>query len=122
MDDLKRYFRPEFINRIDEILIFQALGLDLMLEIVDIQVQQLITQLKTSQAIELTVDHDTKTFLAGKGYDPSFGARPLRRAIQRYLQSPLADYILSTTIKQGTKLRTELDGESIQIKPEKWVY
>ena len=117
MEDLKAYFRPEFINRIDEILIFQALGLDLMLEIVDIQLEQLINQLKTNQGIELLVDKETKTFLAGKGYDPSFGARPLKRAIQRYLQSPLADFILSTTVKQGSKLTTELDDETIEIKP-----
>ena len=115
MDELKRYFRPEFINRIDEILIFQALGLDLMLEIVDIQLIGLINQLRSNQGIELTVEHEVKTFLAGKGYDPSFGARPLRRAIQRYLQSPLADWILKNPIKQGTKLVAEMSGDNIEI-------
>ncbi len=116
MEDLKKYFRPEFLNRIDEILIFQALGLDLMLEIVEIQLQQLINQLKTSNGIELEISHDVKTFLAGEGYDPSFGARPLRRAIQRYLKSPIADFLLKNPVKQGTKLRAELAGESIEIK------
>jgi ATP-dependent Clp protease ATP-binding subunit ClpB len=116
MDELKAYFRPEFINRVDEILIFQALGLDLMLEIVEIQLSQLFSQLKNNQGIELFIDHEVKTFLAGKGYDPSFGARPLRRAIQRYLQSPLADYLLSHPHKLGTRLQADLSGEAIEIK------
>ncbi len=116
MVDLKRYFRPEFINRVDEILIFQALGLDLMLEIVDIQLNQLINQLRSQQGLELSVDHEVKTFLAGKGYDPSFGARPLRRAIQRHLKSPLADYLLQNPVKQGTKIQAELSGDIIEIK------
>jgi ATP-dependent Clp protease ATP-binding subunit ClpB len=93
--EIKKHFRPEFINRIDEILVFKALGLDLMLDIVEIQMQQLKKQLKQSQSIELNIEKEILSFLAARGYDPAFGARPLRRAIQRYLQSPIADYILS---------------------------
>ena len=115
MEDLKLYFRPEFLNRIDDIIIFQALGLDLMLEIVEIQLQQLINQLRSNQGIELTISHDVKTFIAGEGYDPSFGARPLRRAIQRYLKSPLADFLLQNPVRQGEKLQAELEGENIII-------
>ncbi|MFW9995241.1 MAG: ATP-dependent chaperone ClpB [Candidatus Odinarchaeota archaeon] len=114
MNDLKRYFRPEFLNRVDEMLIFHVLEKEQMVEIVDIQLKQLNRQLK-NQGLELEVSADVKKLLAERGYDPSFGARPLRRAIQRYLQSPLADFILSHELKTGTALVAVLEGEQVKI-------
>lgn len=116
MDDLKRYFRPEFINRIDEILIFRPLELDLMLEIVEIQLNQLIKLIKSTQGITLEVDNKVKTYLAGVGYDPSFGARPLKRSIQRYLQSPLADYLLKTEKTEGKTIQARMENDQVTIQ------
>jgi len=107
MQELKKYFRPEFINRVDELLIFNSLQKEQMLDIVELQLKQLDKQLK-KQGLILEVSDEVKELLATRGYDPSFGARPLRRAIQRYLQTPLADYILSQELKSGTVLKAKL--------------
>jgi ATP-dependent Clp protease ATP-binding subunit ClpB len=93
MEQLKNHVRPEFINRIDEIVIFNALDQSLMVDIVDIQLNDLARRLR-SQNLEITVSDAVKEYLAEIGYDPSFGARPLRRAIQRYLENPLAEVLL----------------------------
>jgi len=101
MSRLKDNFRPEFINRIDEVVIFNALDQSLMTEIVDIQLDNLASRLQR-QDLTLTVSDEVKEYLADVGYEPAFGARPLRRAIQRYVENPMAEQLLAGTINNGT--------------------
>jgi hypothetical protein len=92
--EIKQHFRPEFLNRIDEIVVFRPLGKEDILEIVDIMVKDL--QVRASDGgWTLSVTQEARDFLAEKGYDPSMGARPLRRAIQTYLEDPLSEHLLS---------------------------
>ncbi|MHA1990090.1 MAG: ATP-dependent chaperone ClpB [Candidatus Hodarchaeales archaeon] len=113
--ELRHHFRPEFINRIDDIVVFKSLTLDQMLDIVEIQLELVQKQLH-SQNITLEVSEEVKTYLAGQGYDPAFGARPLRRAIQKHLQNPIADYLLSHQIDKLTVLKAKMKNEQIIIE------
>src|SRR5690606_27059252 len=103
MEVVRGHFRPEFLNRIDEILLFHRLTRQQMTGIVDIQVGHLEKLLKDRQ-IELFLDSDARHWLAERGYDPVYGARPLKRVIQRELQNPLAQMILEGRIRDGDKV------------------
>ncbi len=100
MDVVRRAFRPEFLNRLDEIILFNRLGRNELKRIVDIQLEHL-QRLLADRKIELQIDEQAKAWLASTGYDPVYGARPLKRVIQRELQNPLATMLLSGTIKDG---------------------
>jgi len=97
-------FRPEFLNRIDEIVLFNRLKAEEMGAIVDIQLHHL-QKLLTSRHITLTLDDDARDWLAKKGYDPTYGARPLKRVLQKELQDPLAEKILLGEILDGATVR-----------------
>ena len=105
MAEVRAHFRPEFLNRIDEIILFHRLKRDQMAHIVDIQVAQL-QRLLDDRKIAITLDAKARDWLAEKGYDPAYGARPLKRVIQRSVQDPLADLILSGKIKDGEKVKS----------------
>ncbi|MFH1084859.1 MAG: AAA family ATPase, partial [Chloroflexota bacterium] len=99
-ESLKRTFRPEFVNRIDEIIIFKRLTLENMMQIVDIQMRELTERLQDQQLkIELT--SEARQWLANKGFDAAFGARPLKRTIQRFVESPLSNRLLQGMFKAG---------------------
>jgi ATP-dependent Clp protease ATP-binding subunit ClpB len=100
MEVVRRAFRPEFLNRLDEIILFNRLGRKEMKRIVDIQLKHL-QRLLEERKIALRIDEQAKTWLANTGYDPIYGARPLKRVIQRELQNPLATMLLAGTIKDG---------------------
>jgi ATP-dependent Clp protease ATP-binding subunit ClpB len=104
MDILSRSFRPEFINRIDEILLFHRLSRDDMSAIVDIQLRRL-SALLADRKITLEIDKAAREWLADKGYDAVYGARPLKRVIQRDLQNPLAQQLLAGKIADGDTVR-----------------
>jgi ATP-dependent Clp protease ATP-binding subunit ClpB len=101
MDAVRAHFRPEFLNRLDETIIFDRLSRQDMDGIVDIQLRRLLKRL-AGRKIVLELDASAKTWLADEGYDPVFGARPLKRVIQRALQDPLAEMLLAGDIKDGT--------------------
>jgi ATP-dependent Clp protease ATP-binding subunit ClpB len=103
---LQAHFRPEFLNRIDEIVIFHSLTRQHLTQIVDIQLRR-VSQLLEQRGIHLEIDSGAREFLAEVGFDPNFGARPLKRAIQRELQDPLALEILSGTYQEGDNLQVE---------------
>jgi ATP-dependent Clp protease ATP-binding subunit ClpB len=103
MDAVRAHFRPEFLNRLDEIIIFDRLGRNDMGGIVDIQLARLQKRL-SGRKIELALDQDARAWLADTGYDPVFGARPLKRVIQRALQDPLAEMLLAGDVKDGDTL------------------
>ncbi|WP_460448760.1 ATP-dependent chaperone ClpB [Alsobacter sp. SYSU BS001988] len=100
MDMVRQTFRPEFLNRLDEIVLFNRLGRQDMRRIVDIQLADLQRRL-SERKITLRIDDTARTWLANTGYDPVYGARPLRRVIQRELQNPLASMLLSGTVQDG---------------------
>jgi len=111
MEDLRRSFRPEFLNRLDETIIFHRLDRAQIRRIVDIQLTRFSERL-ADRELTLTVSDDAKDFLGNVGYDPAFGARPLKRAIQRYLENPLAQEILAGTYQPGDEVVVALaDGE-----------
>jgi len=103
MGELKKVFRPELLNRIDEIIVFHKLSKEEITTIVDLQLLRLREQMATHEvAIELT--DEAKELLVDKGYDPAMGARPLRRAIQRYIEDPLADFVLGRQLEPGSTI------------------
>jgi ATP-dependent Clp protease ATP-binding subunit ClpB len=101
MNVVRGHFRPEFLNRIDEIILFHRLKREEMGAIVDIQLKRLISLL-SERKITLDLDEDARNWLANKGYDPVYGARPLKRVIQKFVQDPLAEQILSGQVPDGS--------------------
>jgi len=107
-EELKRHFRPEFLNRIDEVIVFHELTVDEVKLIVDLMLTRVRTQL-AANGLDLVLTDDAKSFLAGRGYDPELGARPLRRAIQRLLEDPLSERLLLGGFKAGTTILVGVD-------------
>ena len=103
-DGLKSTFRPEFINRVDEIIVFHSLGIPEIEKIVDILLAEVQERL-SSYGLSLAMTPEAKQLLIEKGYDPSLGARPLRRTIQRLLEDPLAEEVLKNTFKPGSAVK-----------------
>lgn len=112
---LKRTFSPEFLNRIDDVVVFNSLTRENIFEIIDILMKGVLKRL-TNLGFSMELTPEAKDFLADKGYDSQFGARPLHRAIQKYLEDPLAEEILNMNIKQGDVLIADLDKENEKIK------
>jgi ATP-dependent Clp protease ATP-binding subunit ClpB len=115
MEALNQHFRPEFLNRVDEIIIFHSLSLDDLVKIVDIQLGHLEKRL-AEHKIVLQVTDEAKRYLAQEGFDPVFGARPLKRTIQRELQDPLAREMLEGTFHDGDAVRVELGDGHLAFK------
>ncbi|MCC6863401.1 MAG: ATP-dependent chaperone ClpB [Rhodobacteraceae bacterium] len=114
MDAVRAHFRPEFLNRLDETIIFDRLGRGDMGAIVDIQMKRLEARL-VARKITLDLTKDAKEWLADEGYDPVFGARPLKRVIQRHLQDPLAEMILSGDVLDGATIHVTAGPEGLMI-------
>jgi ATP-dependent Clp protease ATP-binding subunit ClpC len=110
LSELKRAFRPELLNRLDEIIVFHELTHEEILLIVDMLMKRVLEQMQ-SQDIELILSPEAKELLAKEGFDPLFGARPLRRAIQRMVEDPLSEKVLSKEIEPGQAIRIVADGE-----------
>jgi len=110
--ELKRHFRPEFLNRVDDVIIFQSLDESELARIVDIQLGRLEQRL-TQQNLSLDVDAAAKKLLASEGYDPQFGARPLKRAIQEHLLDPLATKLLEGEFKPGDKIKVTVKDDEL---------
>jgi ATP-dependent Clp protease ATP-binding subunit ClpC len=109
MGELKKVFRPEFLNRIDEVIVFHKLTKDEIKEIVEL----LLTRIRESMAereLQLELSESAKEMLVEKGWDPAMGARPLRRAIQRYVEDPLADFVLRSQVPSGSTVMVEAPG------------
>jgi ATP-dependent Clp protease ATP-binding subunit ClpB len=114
MDALRGHFKPEFLNRVDDVVIYHALRADQIGHILDIQLEQLEARL-AERRLTLELSEAARNLLARRGYDPQYGARPLKRLIQREVQDPLAMRILEGGFPEGTKVRGDLapDGEKI---------
>jgi ATP-dependent Clp protease ATP-binding subunit ClpC len=119
MGELKRTFNPEFLNRVDEIIVFRSLGLVEIEQIVDILLRE-VEERVGSYGLSLAMSPEARQLLIEKGYDPSLGARPLRRTIQRLLEDPLAEEVLKGTFKPGSiiKVCRKRDVLGFECKPK----
>lgn len=111
---MRRIFNPEFINRIDDYIVFRQLKKEHIYRIIDIQLGRLLKRVQ-SNGITVDLDDSAKDFLADKGFDEKYGARPLKRAVQRYLEDPLAEELLRNGIKDNTKITAAYDEETKQL-------
>jgi len=114
-DALRRHFRPEFLNRIDDIIVFHRLGVNELKKVVDIQVATLAERLK-AKGIDLKLTEKAKDLLGRQGYDPVYGARPLKRVIQKLLQDPIALRMLQGELKEGQRVTVEAQGNDLAIE------
>ena len=115
---LKKFFSPEFLNRIDDIIVFNSLEKQDIVNILEIQMKKMLKRIEDlGYKIELSTE--AKEFIAEQGFDSKFGARPLQRAIQKYLEDPLAEEILKGDIKEGATVNIELDKENNLLKVQK---
>jgi ATP-dependent Clp protease ATP-binding subunit ClpC len=100
LDEAKKVLKPEFVNRLDDLIVFHTLGKPELLQIIDLEIAKVLARIKTKE-IDLVLDEKAKELLIEKGYDPAYGARPMRRAVERYLEDPMAEEILRGNLKAG---------------------
>ena len=112
MSEVKRFFRPEFLNRVDEVIVFRPLNRKQMEAIVDIQLGDLTTRLREKK-LRLELNPGAKELLVQEGFDPQFGARPIKRALRRLLEDPLAEELLRSRFKEGSVVRVDRDGDHL---------
>jgi len=110
LEETKRVFKPEFLNRLDEIIVFRTLSKPDLLKIVDLEVDKVKRRLRLKE-IEIVLDEPAHEFVINKGYDPTYGARPMRRAVERYLEDPLAEELLRGTVKAGDIVEVTVAGD-----------
>ncbi len=112
LEETKKVFRPEFLNRVDDVIVFHQLGREDLEKIIRIELGEVMDRMKDKK-MELVLSSEVIKFLIDKGYDPTFGARPLKRTIQKYIENILAEEILSGKFKEGDKVKASLKGEVI---------
>jgi ATP-dependent Clp protease ATP-binding subunit ClpB len=114
-DELRNHFRPEFLNRVDDIIVFRQLSREDLVHIVDLQLARLAEMLG-HRHIALEVTPEAKALIAAEGYDPVYGARPLKRVIQRLLQNPIALQLLEGNFHDGDTVRVTRRGQELQFE------
>jgi len=112
MDEAKRQFRPEFLNRLDDIIVFRSLTKPDLIEILDLEIKKVMERLK-GKNLKLNLDDKAKDFLVEKGYDPTYGARPMRRAVERFLEDPLAEEILKGNLHEGEPVQVTVEDDKL---------
>jgi ATP-dependent Clp protease ATP-binding subunit ClpB len=117
LDALRHHFRPEFLNRVDDMVVFRTLTEEHLEEIVEIQVNRLGKRLE-ERRIVLEISQQVKKHLARVGYDPVYGARPLKRAIQRELENPIAKEIVKGTIQDNSRVVAQMENEKVVFNSE----
>ncbi|MBQ4283397.1 MAG: ATP-dependent Clp protease ATP-binding subunit [Lachnospira sp.] len=115
MDEVKRIFKPEFINRIDEITVFHMLGKDEIASIVDLMIGTINKRIMEQMKLSIELDDDAKNYIVEKGYDVKYGARPLRRVIQNEIEDVLAEKVLDGTVKAGNKVQVSLKDNKLEF-------
>ncbi len=103
LEESKRVFKPEFLNRLDDLIVFHTLTKQDLMRIVDLEVSKVVARIRAKE-INIVLNEAAKEFLIEKGYDPTYGARPMRRAVEKYLEDPLAEELLRGGIKAGDVL------------------
>jgi ATP-dependent Clp protease ATP-binding subunit ClpC len=114
LDEAKRAFKPEFLNRLDDVIVFRSLTKPNLVEILNLEVEKVLERLRKRE-MELLLDASAKDFLVEKGYDPSYGARPMRRAVERYLEDPLAEEILRGHFRGTAPIKVTADGDHLSF-------
>ena len=117
LDVLRNQFKPEFLNRIDDIVVFSQLSREEIAQIVDVQLEKLRRNL-AERGITITLEDSARELLVKEGYDPNFGARPLKRAIQTLIQNPLAVKLLNGEIGSGQTVRISAENGEMKFTPE----
>ncbi|MFZ4599299.1 MAG: ATP-dependent Clp protease ATP-binding subunit [Terrimicrobiaceae bacterium] len=117
LEETKRVFKPEFLNRLDDIIVFHTLTKPDLVKIVDLEMTKVIARIRTKD-IHLTLDSTAQEFLIEKGFDPTYGARPMRRAVEKYLEDPMAEELLRGNIKPGSAVLVKRDGERLSFAVE----
>jgi ATP-dependent Clp protease ATP-binding subunit ClpB len=117
MHVLREYFKPEFLNRIDDIVVFRQLEREQIAQIIDVQLEKLRRTL-AERGITIVLDDTSKELLVKEGYDPVYGARPLKRAIQSLVQNPLAVKLLNGEIAGGQTIRVSGENGALEFTPE----
>src|SRR5258706_10144835 len=112
MDEAKRQFRPEFLNRLDDIIVFRSLTKADLIQILDLEIKKVMERLK-GKKLELVLDDKAKDFLVEKGYDPTYGARPMRRSVERFLEDPLAEEILKGALHEGEPVKVTVEDNKV---------
>jgi ATP-dependent Clp protease ATP-binding subunit ClpC len=120
LEESKKHFRPEFLNRLDEQVVFHTLEKPALSQIVDLEVSKLEARLDERE-MSLEIAADARDFLIEKGSDPEYGARPMRRAVERFLEDPLAEALLRGDVKEGDVIEVSLlaDAKELTFKPKK---
>jgi ATP-dependent Clp protease ATP-binding subunit ClpC len=112
LDEAKKTFRPEFLNRLDDVIVFRPFTKPDLIHILELEVEKVLARLR-HKSLHLTLDEKAKEFLVEKGYDPELGARPMRRAVERFLEDPLAEEILKGTLHEGEQIQVTRDGDKL---------
>jgi len=112
MDEAKKVFRPEFLNRLDDSIVFHALGKEALMKILDLEIKKVVERLE-KKGINLVLDEKSRDFLVEKGHDPEYGARPMRRAVERYMEDPLAEEILRGKLVDGRPIKVSADEDKL---------
>ncbi|MFZ4115702.1 MAG: ATP-dependent Clp protease ATP-binding subunit [Chthoniobacterales bacterium] len=126
MEETKKVFKPEFLNRLDDIIVFQTLQKPMLSKIIDLEVAKVVERIKAKD-IHVTLDKKAHEFLIEKGYDTTYGARPMRRAVERFLENPMAEELLKGTVKEGdhvkvTKVKKKLLENTDPVEEEKLTF
>jgi ATP-dependent Clp protease ATP-binding subunit ClpC len=114
LEEARKAFKPEFINRLDDIIVFHQLTKDDLLQIVELEVAKVFARIREKE-VSIELDQSAKELLIEKGYDPQYGARPMRRAVERYLEDPFAEELLRGNIKAGDVVRTSAADGKLQF-------
>jgi ATP-dependent Clp protease ATP-binding subunit ClpC len=115
MESAKKFFKPEFLNRLDDIVSFRMLEKGELSRIVDLEVKKVLVRLRNKK-IELVMEESGRDFLIKEGYDPQYGARPMRRAVEKHIEDPLAEHILRGDVKEGDTVRVTYDEAGKRLK------
>jgi len=115
LDESKRTFRPEFLNRLDDVIVFRSFTKSDLIQILDLEIGKVLERLR-HKSLHLELDEKAKEFLVEKGYNPDFGARPMRRAVERFLEDPPAEEILKGVLHEGEPIQVTREGEKLVFK------
>jgi len=113
LEEARKTFRPEFLNRLDDVIVFRSLTKPDLIQILDLEINKVMARLMKNRNIALALDDKAKDFLVGKGYDPQYGARPMRRAVERFLEDPLAEELLKGNLHDGEPISVSADADHL---------
>ena len=112
LDEAKKTFRPEFLNRLDDLIVFRSFTKPDLIQILSLEVEKVLERLRKKN-LKLELDEKAKDFLVEKGYDPQYGARPMRRAVERFFEDPLAEEILKGALHEGEPIQVTADKDKL---------